>query len=226
MIDAVDQRLQDWVGKLVRPAEVVLCHPGEMQGKEGVSLHLLELISSPPLRGVNRGPLCLSLRYLLTTWFAELKTGHRLLGQIAFAAMREKDMELEPGSFPMDQWRQFGVAPRPSLLLQARLTKPQPEEELPRVRGKMAVRFGGMRPLQGRVLGPGRIPIMAASVTVASLQITTRTDYDGRFRFAAVPQDPPVTLLQVNARGREISWPIPPGAGHEPLLIELNNDQL
>jgi hypothetical protein len=151
---------------------------------------------------------------------------HRLLGELAFAAMEEKEFELEAEPVPVAAWQAFGVAPRPSLLLKTPLNKPRPEKTAPRVRGKMSVRFGAMRPLQGQVLGPGGVPIMAATVTLPSLRLRARTDYSGRFQFPAVPKQFPVTEVQINARGREVSLPIPAAFGDEPLLIELNETQI
>jgi hypothetical protein len=90
----------------------------------------------------------------------------------------------------------------------------------------MSVRFGAMRALQGQVLGPGGVPIMAATVTLPSLRLRARTDYDGRFQFPAVPKQLPLTEVQINARGREVSLPIPAASGDEPLLIELNETQI
>lgn len=226
VIDRVDQRLQDWIGSLAKPVRVSLSAPAEMQGKQGVSLHLLELLGNPPPRGVHRPPLSFSLRYLVTVWLDDAVKAHRLLGDLAFSAMEEKDLELEPGSVPLDAWQAFGVAPRPSFVLKVVLNKPRPEKLAPLVRGKMSVRFGAMRPLEGQVFGPGRVPIMAATVLLPSLQMTARTDYKGRFRFAAVPKEPPLTEVQVNARGHDVSLQLPAGAGDGPLLIELNETQI
>lgn len=222
----MDQRLQEWIGNLARPAKVFLAAPSEMEGKSGVSLHLLELVTTPPPRGVHRPPLSISLRYLITTWIEDVAQAHRLLGELMFAAMEEQEFEVEQHPLPLLAWQTLGVAPRPAVLLKVPLHKPRPDKLAPRVRGKMSVRFGGMRPLQGQVFGPGRVPIMAATVTLPLLQMTARTDYQGRFHFAAVPTEPPVTELQVNARGREVSLPLPAGVGDGPLLIELNENQI
>ncbi len=197
-----------------------------MQGKQGVSLYLLELVGNPPARGVHRPPLAVWLRYLLTTWLDDMAKSHRLLGDLMFAAMAEKDFEVEPAPLPLVVWQAFGVAPRPSVLLKVALTKPRPEKQAPRVRGKMTVRFGAMRPLRGQIFGPGRVPIMAATVTLPSLQMTAHTDRNGRFQFPAVPAQLPVTEVHVNARGRGVSLPVPAGAGDGPLLIELNENQI
>ncbi len=226
MIEAVDQRLQEWMGKLGRPAEVFLAAPADMTGKEGVSLHLLELVSNSPPRGVQRPPLVISLRYLVTTWFKDLQKSHRLLGELMFAAMEDKELEVEQTSVPLGVWPALGVGLRPAFLLRMKVNKPRSEKKAPRVRGGVGVRFGAMLPLHGQVFGPGKIPIMAATITLPSLHLVTRTDYNGRFLFAAVPGEPPVEELQVNARGRNILFPLPKRAEGAPLVIELTENQI
>jgi hypothetical protein len=226
VIDTVDQRLLEWIGKLASRTKVLLASPGDMPGKQGVSLYLLEVIGNPPLRGVQRPPLSLLLRYLITAWLEDAAKSDRLLGELMFAAMEEKEFEVEPAPLPLAAWQAFGVAPRPAVLLRVPLNRPRPEKRVPRVLGKATVRFGAMHSLQGQVVGPGRVPIMAATVTMPSLRMTARTDRNGRFRFAAVPAEFPVTEVQVNARGRKVSLPVPAGAGDGLLLIELNENQI
>ncbi len=226
VIDALDRRILEWISNLARPTGALLSSPSEMEGKQGVSLHLMELVTSPPPRGVHRPPLSISLRYLITAWLEDAAQAHRLLGELMFAAMEEKEFEVEPTPPPLTLWRAVGVRPRRPLMLKVQLSKPRPERAAVRVRGKMSVRYGAMAPLHGRVFGPGRVPIMAATVTLPSFQLTARTDYSGRFLFAAVPKEPPVTEVRVNARGREVSMPVPARAGDEPILIELNDSQI
>lgn len=226
MIDAVDQRLLEWIGKLGSRTKIYLASPADMRGRQGVSLHLFEVISNPPPRGVHRPPLSVYLRYLITTWLDDAAKSDRLLGDLLFAAMEEKEFEVEPEPLPLAAWQAFGVAPRPAVLLRVSLKKPRLEKLAPRVRRRVTVRFGSMRSLQGQVVGPERVPIMAATVTLPSLRMTARTDRNGCFQFAAVPAEFPVTEVQVNARGRKVSLPIPAGAGDRPLLIELNENQI
>lgn len=226
MIDAVDQRLQDWIGNLAHPAEAYLLAPGQMGDKQGVSLHLLELISTPPPRGTHRPPLAVTVRYLVTTWFNDAAKAHRLLGDLTFAAMEDKEFEVEPEAVPLEMWRAFNVPPRPALLMRVKVNKPRDEKPAPRVRGRVAVEFGDMLPFQGQLFGPGGVPISAASVTLPSLRLTTRTDYNGRFRFAAVPKRPRVTQLRVNARGKDVTIPVPEQKDGAPLLIELEENQI
>lgn len=226
MIHDVDRRLCGWIGRFVQPVPVVLAAPAAMSGQTGVSLHLMELVPGSLPRGAHRAPLSATLRYLITAWLDDVPEGHRLLGELLFAAMDEQDLEVDPGPLSPAAWTALGVAPRPAVLLKVPVRKPRLEPVVPRVRGRVTVQFGGMRPLLGLVLGPGHVPIMAATVSLPALRLSSRTDARGRFRFAAVPEEPPLTEVRVNARGREVTWPIPAETGRSPLVIELTESQL
>ena len=104
VIDTVDQRLLEWIGKLASRTKVLLASPGDMPGKQGVSLYLLELISNPPLRGVHRPPLSLSLRYLITTWLEDAAKSDRLLGELFSGLQSAFSSELYTG-FSRGSWR-------------------------------------------------------------------------------------------------------------------------
>jgi hypothetical protein len=133
---------------------------------------------------------------------------------------------VEQTPVPPAVWQALGVGLRPAFLLRMKVSKPRVDKKAPRVRGRVGVRFGAMLPLHGQVFGPGKIPITAATITLPALHLVTRTDYNGRFLFAAVPSEPPVKEVQVNARGRTILFPLPKGAEGAPLVIELTENQI
>lgn len=196
-----------------------------MADREGASVYLLEFLVNPAPRGPSLPPLALQLRYLITTWSADVATAHRLIGELTFAALAGPDIEVEPTPVPAALWQAFGLAPRPALVLRVPVTRARPATVAPRVRERVTVRFDDGEPLQGCLLGPGRTPIMAATIILPSLKLSTQTDNHGRFLFAKVPRDPPVTELQISTRGRTIVLPVqsPPSS---PLLIELNERQI
>jgi len=57
-----------------------------------------------------------------------------------------------------------------------------------------------------------------------ALQLSTATDFRGRFYFAAVPSDPPIKLLRVNAKGRTISVPVK--KPNEAVIIRLKESEV
>lgn len=224
--DEVSLRLLRWATPLATPLEALLAAPSEMPQREGISVHLLEIVGTPLPRGSRRPPHTLALRYLITAWSGQAAAAHRLLGELTFAAMDEPSFEVEPGPAPIALWQALAVAPRPALLLRVTISRARTEPSAPLVRQPLTVQLTGLQPLSGRLLGPGRIPIPAAAVMLPSLQLTTRTDFQGRFRFAAVPREPAPTEIRINARGRTVALPLPSPLPLTPVLLELNETQI
>jgi hypothetical protein len=77
--------------------------------------------------------------------------------------------------------------------------------------------------LFGRVLGPEDTPVMGASVEIAALQISTRTDAQGRFSFRSVPGGDGGSELRVRARGQERSVTVEdPTSEASPVVIRFD----
>jgi hypothetical protein len=222
MIDRVDQRLKDWIGSVLEATEVVLSPPGSPTTGQGVSLYLLEFRQTPPARGTRRPPLQITLRYLVTVWADRPEQAHQLLGKLVFAALDNSDFEVDPDPLPAATWQAFGLAPRPALVLRVPLRQERPEPAVPLVRVPPALRHAALGSLEGLVLGPGDAPVANAQVEVPALRRSTRTDVEGRFVFAALPSEPPVKRLRVQAKGLQAAsdWAAPVG-GAGPLVIRL-----
>jgi Pvc16 N-terminal domain len=220
MIDETDRRLKDWVGSILEGVEVSLSSPNGHKPGKGIGLYLLELNPKPPFRNSRKPPLQFLVRYLVTAWADQAEDAHRLLGELAFAAM--ENTEFETDLSPV--WQAFGVAPQPSFILGIPVQKVRPEAEAPLVRTPLVVNSSVVTSFHGVVLGPGDVPISDARVAIPGLQLETRTDYKGRFRFALVPIEPAKKTLQVRAKGRvrslitEESHP----DDADPLLIRFN----
>jgi Pvc16 N-terminal domain len=94
MIEDVDSRLAAWAERIAGPgARVSLRAPADGNEGSGVSVFLMELAAQPPLRGEQRTPLQLALRYLVTAWAGEPSAEHALLGGLVMAAMEEEDLD-------------------------------------------------------------------------------------------------------------------------------------
>jgi hypothetical protein len=223
VIDAIDQRLSTWIKETVGVDAVSLAPPGAQEGDSSVSLYLLELADAPPPRSTGLSPLQLSLRYLVTTWAKEVTEAHRILGELALAAMEQTDFELELEPLPAETWTALGLVPQPAFILRVPLRRERPERPAPYVRERLVVRAGPSRSFTGRVLGPEEIPIADATVEVPSLGTRTRTDGQGRFVFANVPVDPPIRHLLVRAKGRLLNVTLGTEiAEGEPLVIRVD----
>lgn len=222
MIDQVDSRLREWAANTLDIRTISLRPPTDDQSDRGASLYLVELISAPPLRTVQRPPLQLSLRYLVSTWAEEPEEAHRLLGGLVFAAMEHPEFEVEIEPVPAAVWMALGVIPRPSFFLRVPLRRERPQPEAKYVRKPLVVQTAPVTNLSGVVVGPEEIPLVGATVTLPALHRSTQTDEKGRFQFAAVPASH-LERLSVRAKGREFEVSIQQQvAAGEPIVIHFN----
>jgi hypothetical protein len=224
-VDEVDQHLEAWISAVLGEVTVTLGAPKESQSGKGVNLYLLNLVNSPPPRSVKeRSPYRIMLRYLITVWETNLHAMHRMLGELMFAAMDLPDVEVELEPLSPALWSALGLVPRPAFVLHTPLLCERPEKLAPPVLSEMVIKEALLRPLSGRVIGPGDIGVMGARVELPALELSTATDFRGRFRFAAVPSDPPIKLLRVNAKGRTISVPVE--KANEAVIIRLKESEV
>src|SRR6266850_5283921 len=124
----------DWVGTVVEGGYVSLGPPDNQRAGRGVGLYLLELVQSPPPSSNKRPPLQLALRYLITAWSGTPEDAHQMLVALMFAAMENKEFQVELEPLPVTVWTAFGVPPRPSFILRVplRQERPQPQTKLVR----------------------------------------------------------------------------------------------
>jgi hypothetical protein len=224
MIDEVDRRVRDWMLAVLERVDVVLSEPGPSDTEfKGVSLYLLGMSDSPPLRTNSRPPLQISLQYLVTTWSTDPEEAHRWLGQLLFAAMEHAEFQLDLSPVSPAVWAGFRTSPRPSFRLAVPCRQVRRQPVARPVLQPLVVRQSPVRPLTGRVLGPGDVPVMGARIEIPGTGQYTRTDAQGRFHFAQVPTDPPPAMIEVKARGREMLVDPSPGWAkeEEPLLIRF-----
>lgn len=224
MIESVDRRLSDWIRNVLDDAEVFLTAPTASETGRGIGLYLLELIHTPAARTAQQQPpLQVTLRYLVTTRADQPEEAHRLLGNLIFAALENAELEVEQEAPPPSLWSALGVAPRPSFILRTPLRRERPEQAAPRVKRPLVVKSAAMTKLRGQVFGAGDVPVAGARVELPSVSLSTRTDFDGRFSFSAVPASPGAQLFRVKARGREFSITAErPGEDDGALIIHLD----
>jgi hypothetical protein len=224
-IDQVDRRLEDWIRSVLGEVNVFLTPPKELQDIGGVNLYLLNLMNAPPGRSLKElSPHRIILRYLVTVSGTDPHAMHRMLGELMFAALDWPEVEVELDSLSPAVWSVLGLAARPSFVLRVPLIRERPEKLAPPVRTEMIVKNTSLRPLTGRVIGPGDIAIMGARVELPALHLSTVTDSRGRFQFAAVPSDPLIKLLRVNAKGRTISVSV--DRPDEEVMIHLKESEV
>jgi len=235
VIEAVDQELAFWVRSILgaevavsflppgqSPQDQPRSAPGDESGSSsGVSLYLLDLLSASPIasptRGGRRPPLQLQVRYLVSTWAAEPEEAHRLLGEIAFAALAEGEATVELDGPSPGLWLALGTSPRPAFFLRRPVRRERPAPAVARVREPMTLAVEPVLTLTGQVLGPGSLPISGARVELPHLGKAATADHQGRFRFTAVPAG--AQTLRIHAKG--LTFDATAQAGGEPSVVRL-----
>jgi hypothetical protein len=223
MIDETDDLLVQWAETVVPKADVSLERPQDERSGTGVSIHLLDLVADPVPRA-NRKPnvLRISLRYLVTTWADDPRVAHKLLGELAFAAMEEADFGVELEPLAASFWEALGIPPRPHLLLRVPVRRESDEPTPKLVEKPLVVHATDLTTLEGVIVGPKAVPVPDAFVELPALHRYTRSDGNGRFSFAGIPVEPPVKKLLVHTKGRDFSIDRDSSSDGRPLVIELD----
>jgi hypothetical protein len=223
MIDETDDLLVKWAERVVPKADVSLERPRDDGAGAGVSIHLLDLVADP-LPRADRKPsvLRMSLRYLVTTWAEDPRRAHKLLGELAFAAMEETGFEVELEPLSPAFWEALGTTPRAHMQLRVPVRRPSEVRVARLVEKPLVVQATDLTTLEGVILGPRDVPVPDAFVELPALQRFTRSDGNGRFSFVGIPVEPPVKKLLVHTKGRDFSIDRDSSADGRPLVIELD----
>jgi hypothetical protein len=225
MIDGVDAQLKTWVEEAIGITQVVFAPPvGALDDtvEAQVSFHLFQIVPDLPPRSMQRAPLQIILRYLVATQAATTEKAHRMIGELVFAAMENPAFQVDFEPLPAEFWLALGVIPQPSFVLRVPLVREREQPSAPLVRHPV-VRSTSMAVLHGVVLSGEDIPVPGAVIEVPDLNLRQKTDTRGRFKFTAVPADPPVRHVRVYAKGRETDVKLDPEASaSEPHIIRLH----
>lgn len=186
MFDQTDQELETWVRRVAPGAAVTLAPPANDSERATVGLYLIEVA---PEAGTSQAPrpLLVFLRYLVTVTGPDPAEAHHRLGELMFAALEHADWEVERAGIDPRLWAALGVLPRPAFALRVPVRRPRPQRTAPLVRHPLSVQQERMHPVEGVLLGPGEVGIADARIEWLDLNLWTRTDPRGRFRFPAAP---------------------------------------
>lgn len=223
MIPVADEKLRDWARDVVGDVHVTLAPPGHDEGEDaGVSFYLLSFETPPPAQTPEGRRRELGLDYLTTVWAPSPTEAHRMLGELASAALRSAEFHasFEPPAAGL--WRAFGEPPQPSFRLRVPVPVDSDAPSVTRVTQPLEIVHAPASPLRGRVVSASDVAVPDMMVEIPNLNLRTRTDGDGRFRFSAVPSDPPVTTLRVHGKGVGGIVRLEEAHPHsEPLVIRL-----
>ncbi len=205
MIEAIDQRLSQWIGSvLAEDIEVSFLPPKDTGDKKVVGLYLKDILHSAPTRGTRRPPLQVLLRYLVTVRAKSSQEAHHVLGQLLFAAMEHPDYEVDLEPIPAQVWTAFGTIPMPAFILRLPLRVERPEKPVQLIRSPIEVQQSPLVRMEGMVMGPEETPLANARVELSTHNLVARTDIKGRFIFPTVPTEPGLKKVRIIARGREL----------------------
>jgi hypothetical protein len=199
----LDERLKDWVGSIVQQADFSLGTPVMKKDGRGVGAYLLDILQTPPASTSKRPPLQLALRYLITSWSETPEEAHQMLVDLMFAAMDNLDFQVESQPIPLEVWTAFGVAPQPSFILRVPMRMERPEPSTKLVREPMKIQSSPIMAFHGLLLGPREIPLSHCRIEFPALNLSTSTDYQGRFHFPGIPAAGRKQFL-VKAKGFEL----------------------
>jgi hypothetical protein len=137
---------------------------------------------------------------------------------VAAVAAGEPTVVLEP---PEPQlWLALATAPRLALLLDVAAAVVPPTPRQPLVRVPLRVEARPVRPLHGRVVGPGGAPLAGVRVQLTGTGAVTHTDAAGQFSFAAAPAGERAHLrlrVKQHSLSAEVGTPSP-----EPVVIHCD----
>ena len=204
MIDKIDDKLSDWVEKILNGIKPDLSAPKDAAGTLAVNLYLLELVDDALLHSTHQPRLQPALRYLVTSYADEPRDAHRMLGTLVFHGLEHNEFEVELDPIASHIWSAFGIAPRPAFILRVPLPRERPRRFSPPVAATgPSTRDVPIATLYGQLFGPNNVPLAGARVDLPALNRFAETDSKGRFTIPGVPAAPQPKTLLIRARGQE-----------------------
>jgi len=176
----------------------------------------LALVPEPDLHtAAGRSPMRLRIRFLLCPVGSAIDLP-ALLDRILAAADGVRPA-LIPEAIGPETWQALGVPARIAVLAEVPVQVGRVTPAVPRVRSELELREVPLRPLAGRVVGPGGVALAGVRVEAVGLGHTADTDRSGAFAFTALPAGQPVRL-QITGRGLRYHAEVTATA--EPVVIQ------
>ncbi len=187
MIESINSLLENWVKETLEDVKFSLDVPSDSVKEESVNLYLLEILPGQEARGTGRPPLRLTLHYLVSALGKETSKVHRNLLSLAFSVLENREWKIAERENLSSIWRDFGLAPRPSFVLEVPCRKSRPEKVAPPVKQPLALEITPIEQLNGLVLGPNDFPMARTRVEILGTGFVTKTDHNGKFRISGFP---------------------------------------
>lgn len=199
---ATHEHLLTWVRHVLGDVSASFEPPGSnLPEGRCISLYLMDLRPAPGAHNNKSSPLQFHAHYLITTWGPVCSAQHEDLFELTFSAIDRDDFVVDFETLPAATWRGFDTPPRPSLRINLHLRRARSQQPLAAmVRTPLVMAPAAMVPLQGRLIGPGDVPVAGARIELSGHGRTTQTDQNGLFVFAGVPAGRTLGV-RVQARG-------------------------
>jgi hypothetical protein len=223
MFDQADHQLKEWAAALLPEATITLEAPQEGQAGRGVNLYLMGLAERPATHESPQPSLRIVLNYLVTTWAESPEEAHRLLGELAFAALASPEFEVDFDTLPVLVWASYHLIPRPYFVLNVPVRKLREVPPLKYVTTPLSIRGAETTRLYGLTVGPDNVPLSGVQITMPALRQVQYSDARGRFVFPLVPGPPAQRMIRVKVKGRELEvTPTQPTSEAEPFVIRFD----
>lgn len=170
----------------------------------------LSLLADQDTRGgYGRQRLRLRVRYAVVA-DGPVDAAVALIDRVLTTAAYEDAYRLVLEPVPPTLWGASGV-PRPSVLIDVPVQIAVAAAAAPRVTGGLRLAGGGLRAIEGRVLGPGDVALAGMTVASPATGASVVTDNRGGFVLAGQPAGTAV-LLHLSGRGLHLQVEVVPEA--------------
>ncbi|MBW3577857.1 MAG: carboxypeptidase-like regulatory domain-containing protein [Actinobacteria bacterium] len=212
----VEEALREWAQSVLGPVTISREEPGSAADAD-VVLYPLALSPRQELRDAgHREPLRFGLRCLVLTQ-GEDAAGR--LQELLVTALQVPDWDVDLGALPPEVWLALGVPPRPSFVVDVEVTVPRPKPQVSLVVRPLAVDLSAVGTLEGRIVGPGSVPIPHARIELVGLDRRAYSDERGHFGFPSVPRGEGQQRFRISAKGRQFVATADVATDGEPLVI-------
>ena len=198
--DQITHDLIDWIGAALPGVPVIARSLAVHEREDGVDVRLVGLSPKPPPR-VAIPPSIVELEYLVTLRMSDAFAEQRLVADLLLSAGDHAEYEIVTTRSAPELCVALGIPPAVGFVLKTPMLRPRTRKPAPLVRFPLEVHTADLCVIEGKVLGPGDIPIQGA--VISTHDRTARTDVNGMFHIAGVPRERGPVSLNVRARGFE-----------------------
>jgi hypothetical protein len=198
--DQITHALIDWIGVVLPGVNVSARSLAAHEREDGVDVRLAGLSPRAPPR-VPAPPSIVELEYLITLRMSDVFNEQRLLADLLLAAIDQPEYEIVTARSAAELCVTLGIPPATGFVLKTPLLRPRVVKRAPLVRFPLQVHTADLCVLEGKLLGPGDVPI--AGAVISTNDRLSRTDANGNFHIPGVPDDGKAVALHVRARGIE-----------------------